>query len=154
MVRVARRHQNLADHRNAGKRDLAQDLFPGGHHSPRQHVQILRGQRLFQRQLAGTGFAGEKDHTHGQRFAGVQRKPGRGEQKLSRDPGHDAHPIAALAVGGNGSAVGQTSQRGERLGQDFMGGLVAQRSHESYTAGVVVKATIEQIGGQAALQRI
>ena len=119
-----------------------------------EHVQILRGQGLFQRLLAGTGFAGKKDHTHGQRLAGVERKPGRGEQKLPRDRGHDAHPVAALAVGGNGSAMRQTSQRGERLGQDFMGGLVAQRGHETDTAGVVVKARIEQVGGKAALQRI
>jgi len=33
-------------------------------------------------------------------------------------------------------------------------GLIAQRRHKSHTAGVVVKARIQQVGGQAALQRI
>ena len=39
--------------------------------------------------------------------------------------------------------MGQTSQGGEGLGQNFMGGEIAQRSHETDPTGVVVKARIQ-----------
>ncbi len=105
MCGLTGRHQHLANHRNTGERDLAQDVFTGGHHSPREHLQLLRGQRLLQGLLAGTRFAGKKDDTQPQRLPGIERNPSGGEQKLPRDRGHDAHSIAALAIGGNGSAM-------------------------------------------------
>ena len=61
IARVAGRHQHLADYRNAGKRDLAQNLLPRGHDSPGEDVQVMSRQRLLKRLLAGAGLAGEKD---------------------------------------------------------------------------------------------
>ena len=110
MCRLLGRHQHLADHRNAGKRNLAQNLFPSGHHSPGEHIKILGGERLLQSLLTGTRFAGEKDHANAQRLAGVERNPRRVEQKLPRDRGHDADAIAALAVGSDRPAMRQASR--------------------------------------------
>ena len=70
MLRIAGRYQHLADDRNAGEGDLAQNLFTGGDHSPREHVQLLRCQRSLQGLLAGARFAGEEDDTHAQRLPG------------------------------------------------------------------------------------
>jgi len=125
MLCIAGRHQQMADNRDTGKGDLAQNFFPGGHHAPPEHLETLRGECLLERLLAGTGFTGKKDHANRQRLARRERKPGRGEQKFARNTGHDAHTVAALAVSGNGSAMSQAGQRGKRLGQDFMGRLVA-----------------------------
>jgi len=90
-------------------------------HVPAEHQR----QRLLQGLLARLGFAGEEHHANAQGLTRFERQPGRRKQKVPRDRGHDADAIAALTVGGNGSAMGQTRQRGERLGQDFMGGLIA-----------------------------
>ncbi len=152
--RGASRHQYLADDRNAGERDLAQNLFAGGHDSPREHVELLRGQRLLQGLLAGARFIRKKDDAYCQWLPGVERKPGGGEQKIPRDGGHDTHTVAAFAVGGDSSAMRQTSQGGKGLGQNFMGGNIAQRGHETDPAGVVVKARIQKGWGTAMLQRL
>ncbi len=64
------------------------------------------------------------------------------------------HAIAALAVGGNGSAMRQPSQRGERLGQDFMRGNIAQCGDKSDSTGVVIEARIHERGGTTLLQRL
>ena len=115
---------------------------------------MLRGQRSLQRLLAVAGFVGEEDDANPERLPGVERKSSGGEKKPTRDGGHDAHPVAAFAVGGDRSAMGQTSQRGECLGQNFVGGLVAKRCHETHAAGVVIKAGIKQSRRTGAVQRL
>ena len=115
---------------------------------------MLRGQRLLQRLLAIAGFVGKEDNANPQRPPRVKRNSGGGEKKVTWDGGHDADPIAALAVGRDRAAMRQTSQRGKRLGQNFVGGLVAQRGHETHTAGVVIKAGIQQSWRTGAVQRL
>ena len=71
MLRLLRGDQHLADHRDAGEGEFAQDFFAGGHHTPGQHFKLLPGQGSLQRLLAGAGFRGQEDDADSQ--AGLRR---------------------------------------------------------------------------------
>ena len=56
----------------------------------------------------------------------------------------DADAVARFAVGGHGSAMRQTRQRGECFRENVMGGLVLEGSDKSDAARFKIKPWIDQ----------
>ena len=134
--------QHLADAGDAGKSDLAEDLRAGRNVAPCEHFQTLGLQRILKSRFRDAAFGGQKNHAHSQRFFRSEGDTGGSKQEFAGNSRHDADAVAALAVGGNGAAMRQPGQRRERLGKDFVRGLIAQIGNETDSAGVVFKTGI------------
>ncbi len=104
-LRVVCGDEDVADDRQRGQSDLAEDLGASGNVAPGEDGEILRGERLLDFCMR-LGVAGGKEHyADGERLRCVERRAGGGEQEVARDGGGDADAVAGLAVGGYSAAV-------------------------------------------------
>ncbi len=104
--------------------------------------------------VAGRGgfIPRQEEHSHTERLIDRQRDARLAEQKATRNGSQDADAIAALAIGGDGAAVSQTSQRRERQPQDVVIGRAAQSRNKSDSARLMVKARIYESSAPGANQ--
>jgi hypothetical protein len=100
----------------------------------------VRRETALQHRL-GTGLVqGQKHNAHAQQAIVRQGDPRLVEQKFARDRGHDADAVAALAVGGSGSAMRQTAERRQCIRQDGVRRDARGGGDESDATGVAIEA--------------
>jgi hypothetical protein len=119
-------------------------LRPGGYLTPGEDATALRLERLFERPLRRFRIKIGREEAHGDcehaAFREGNARPF--EQELTGYLGHDADTVTALAVGRDGTAMGQPAERSERTLQHFVGALIREARDEADAAGVVVIARI------------
>jgi hypothetical protein len=88
---------------------------------------------------------GEEQHPHSQRLGGSQEELALAEQIFARYGCLHAHTIAALAVSGNSAAMGKAAESGQGKSQNFVFGTPVKGRNESYAAGFVLVASVEEV---------
>ena len=145
--RVTRRpvyDQCLTDARHGAQGDLAQTARLHRHIAPPQHIEVMRGETPLQRRLGPRIAFGDEDHRHAERLPVGQRNARRLKEQLARHRRHHAYAVAALAVGGDGSAMRQATERGQRLRQDAVRGDGLHRRDEAHAARVMVETGVNE----------
>ena len=137
-------HQYLANHRHGLQCDLTQHVRTHRHVAPTHHAQVQRSQTSLNHAFSPRLLARQKHHTHAKLLARIEIRAGRFQQKAFRDPRQDPNPVAALAVGGHGSAMRQPRQCRQGLAQNVVTGLAQRGRNKSHTARIVLHARVDQ----------
>ena len=77
--------------------------------------------------------------------SGRKDNAGLAQQVIARDGGLDANSVAALAVGGDGAAMREAAEGGERQAKDFVIGTAVQGRNEADSAGFVLETGVEKV---------
>ena len=133
-------NENLANLRHGAESDLAERFGAGRDVAPAEDDEVVGLEAGFEDGFGAGLFERQEENADTERAFGGESDAGFGEQDFAWHGGHDADAVAALAVGRGGSAMGEASERGERVFEDGVGRDPGRRGDEAYAAGVGIEA--------------
>jgi hypothetical protein len=87
----------------------------------------------------------KEQHSDTQGLARAQEDFDLAKQIIARDGGLHADAVAAFAIGGDCAAMREPAERGQCKAQNFVFGASVKGRNESYAAGFVFEAGIEEV---------